>query len=274
MKKGSFRAAAAAVLILAGAVGGGEAEMPQEPECGAGAAPEKAVPDDAGGAEGDAAEGEKGWHFAYMPYVWFLSKELSIGTPDYLRHSESTFFDTLRNDWQWGAKLRFEAAQGHWTALLDAQVVRLIHHGRSRGFKVKRDVQQLIAEALAARRFGPKEHCIETLTGIRYFYLDANVDVRFIKKFNDIFEWYDPLIGLRHNYAISPRWRVESRADMSGFGMGSEFTWQVSSQLFCRIGKSRELTAGYRHLDFDYRKDAFLYQSAVHGPFIGIRHEF
>ncbi len=222
----------------------------------------------------DEDDADRRWRFSYTPYVWILDKKLTIGTPDYRRESETTFWEALK-EWEWGAKLHLELENGRWGVFVDMQAVRLVGYSRAWFLKVRRDIQQFIGDAVGFRRFHfGDDHRLDVLGGVRYMYLDANVDVQFIRTFNDIFTWTDPLVGLRYDKQLHRRWRVETRADISGFGLGSDLTWQVSGQLFWRIGKSRELTVGYRHLEFDYSRNGFRYESTVDGPFFGLRHEF
>lgn len=89
--------------------------------------------------------------------------------------------------------------------------------------------------------------------------------------------WFDPFIGARVGYDLSRTWTLELRADIGGFGVGSEFSWQAIAFLgwrFDLFGADAALLLGYRALGQDYQDNDFEWDVIAHGPAIGLNIRF
>jgi opacity protein-like surface antigen len=82
--------------------------------------------------------------------------------------------------------------------------------------------------------------------------------------------WVDPIIGLRARHVLNDRWRLEGYADIGGFGVASNFTWQVYGGVGADITDRVTARLGYRHLAVDYEKDGFLWDVSLSGPILGV----
>jgi hypothetical protein len=84
--------------------------------------------------------------------------------------------------------------------------------------------------------------------------------------------WFDPVIITRLSADIKDKWLFQVRGDVGGFGLGSDFTWQLQAYAGYRFGKVFQLTAGYRMLSIDYdkgvEKERFIYNVDTFGPVI------
>ena len=61
---------------------------------------------------------------------------------------------------------------------------------------------------------------------------------------------------------------------MSGFGVGADLMWGASINLGYQWTKGFSTTIGYRYLDVDYKKDAFLYDVAQDSLTLGLSRRF
>jgi hypothetical protein len=91
--------------------------------------------------------------------------------------------------------------------------------------------------------------------------------------------WVDPLIITRLKTVIHDKWLFQLRADMGGFGIGSQFAWQLQPDIFFRASKLLELGIGYRVISMNYYNnksgsDYFLYDMEEYGPQIRIGFNF
>ena len=137
---------------------------------------------------------------------------------------------------------------------------------------------------------------LEILAGARYWYgdVDARLKVdRTVKlpnlglkqKKNTAYiksgsqDWVDPVVGIRVNQTFSEGRQLQFLGDIGGFGVGSEFTWQVFAGYnhFTPIGNGNTLfatTIGYRAIGFDYDvgsgSNAQSYDLVLHGPIAGL----
>lgn len=117
--------------------------------------------------------------------------------------------------------------------------------------------------------------------GVRY--TDLNVDLKLKlgvddrdrnRKNEGDKNWFDPIVGLRTLWQLSPRWTAYVDGDIGGFGVGSDFQWQTTGL----IGYNFKLAdtydsrvyAGYRGLYQDYEDgsgdDKFEWDMTWHGP--------
>ncbi len=48
--------------------------------------------------------------------------------------------------------------------------------------------------------------------------------------------FYDPILLTRLTYSIEDKWLFQFRGDLGGFGIGSDFTWQLQAYAGYQIG--------------------------------------
>lgn len=94
--------------------------------------------------------------------------------------------------------------------------------------------------------------------------------------------WLDPLIGLRLRHHFSPATELVLRADIGGFGVGSDFSWQAMGYVNWEFARTQSAAwsgmLGYRALYVDYSKGRgrshYEYDMLTHGPVIGLTARF
>jgi hypothetical protein len=64
--------------------------------------------------------------------------------------------------------------------------------------------------------------------------------------------WTDPFIGGRWNPRMNDRWSFQGRADIGGFGVGSDLTWNAALTLLYEKSDKLTFGFGYRVMDIDY----------------------
>ena len=78
-------------------------------------------------------------------------------------------------------------------------------------------------------------------------------------------DWVDPYVGFAARYNLSKAWYLTGKADIGGFGIGSEITWQAYGALGCQVTRYIFIEAGYRYLYTDYNRGGFLYDVSQSG---------
>jgi hypothetical protein len=90
--------------------------------------------------------------------------------------------------------------------------------------------------------------------------------------------WFDPILIARVATDINDKWLFRLRGDVGGFGVGSDFTWQLQAYAGYRFSRVFQLTAGYRILSIDYDKgtdaERFIYNVDTFGPVIRMGFNF
>jgi hypothetical protein len=89
---------------------------------------------------------------------------------------------------------------------------------------------------------------------------------------------FDPFLGARAAWPIGKAFTVIARADVGGFGVGSDLTWSALVAVDLSISENFGLVLGYRALDTDYSDGSgegrFKFDMLVAGPLLGLRYNF
>jgi hypothetical protein len=85
--------------------------------------------------------------------------------------------------------------------------------------------------------------------------------------------WVDPIAGLTLRTAAGRPLQLRVYTEVGGFGLGSDFTWQVFPTVGITFARSASIELGYRWLDLDYATgdnlNAFRYDVLTQGPVVG-----
>jgi hypothetical protein len=138
---------------------------------------------------------------------------------------------------------------------------------------------------------------LDLLAGARYWRQDVDIKFgltgtldlnglvisrnRVIARAGDV-DWVDPLVGFRIRHGVAPGQELIFRADVGGFDVGSQFSWNVlgaySFTLAVRDGVTYSGLLGYRALSVDYEKGSgankYQYDVVQHGPVVGLTLRF
>jgi hypothetical protein len=79
-------------------------------------------------------------------------------------------------------------------------------------------------------------------------------------------DWFDPYIGLRAQYNLTKAFYVTAKADVGGFGVGSDVTAQISTVFGCQVTRNIFSEVGFRYLYTDYDSNGLLYRVSTYGP--------
>jgi hypothetical protein len=90
--------------------------------------------------------------------------------------------------------------------------------------------------------------------------------------------WVDPLVGLTLRSPREHRVRLQVYTEIGGFGVGSDFAWQIFPTLGWKLTDRFSLEVGYRWLDMDYStgdgNERFAYDVLTQGPIGGLAFRF
>jgi opacity protein-like surface antigen len=222
------------------------------------------------------AEEKETWEVSVQPYIWALGNEVRIATTEYDRSDYTGYIDALLNQYQYGFLWTTTARKGNWGLYMDGHFVRLKDSARELGLPYDSDIRQMLFEGAVMYRFGGEDDFAELFAGARYFRMKSAVDVKIVGEFNDLFDWFEPLVGLRLSHAMGKdkKWRCEVAGDIGGFEIGSDFTWQASAMLSYQFSERRNFSIGYRHIDIEYFDAPNRYESEMSGPVIGFGYKF
>jgi hypothetical protein len=81
-------------------------------------------------------------------------------------------------------------------------------------------------------------------------------------------------VGVRGRYNLTDRLYLVGRADIGGFGVGSDLTWQLYGALGWHLSPHTTVELGYRYLYADYTSGAFVWDMSTAGAFVGMEFTF
>ena len=217
-----------------------------------------------------AAAAAEGWSFRLTPQAWAPSFDAQVDIADRrAAETDVAVFDDLEAVPSVEAEIRFRrfGLLAEWTDLDIGEDARTDRGGLAATV----DLDGTLATFLASWRFAERPRwSAEALAGGRYVSLDAEVDVAVARTTGTEQSWGDPLVGLRGAVALSERVTVEGRAQLGGFGIGSDVTWEARGRLAVALREHVALAAGWRHLDVEYEKGDIAIDFALIGPFLAV----
>ncbi|WP_298290601.1 hypothetical protein [Novosphingobium sp.] len=146
----------------------------------------------------------------------------------------------------------------------------------SPGIPASGKVAQLAITALAGARVTDSSALtLDLLAGARLWNLDGRIEVSLagVSVAPDK-TFVDPIVAARFNARITPRLSTTLQADVGGFGVASDFTYQLVGTLNYRIGRAFYFSAGWRHLALDYDDAGTAMDGSQTGPLIGFTYRF
>ncbi|CAH2602484.1 conserved exported protein of unknown function [Rhodovastum atsumiense] len=122
---------------------------------------------------------------------------------------------------------------------------------------------------------------LDLLGGGRYTYIDPSLSFALGPTFGKSREWVDPFIGGRLRADMTERMEVSLRGDVGGFGVGSQFSWNVTGLIGYRFEMFHvpsTVFAGYRAFSQYYRSGSgrsfFKWDNLLYGPVLGLQARF
>lgn len=116
---------------------------------------------------------------------------------------------------------------------------------------------------------------LDLLGGARFWSIDGSVSVPLVGvSVAPEANFTDPILALRANTQLSPRWSLLAYADAGGFGVGSDVTWQAAVTANYQISDHVYLSGGWRHLYVDYNNSGADFEGSMTGPVVGATFRF
>lgn len=216
------------------------------------------------------------WSYTFAPYFLMPHMNGTISVRSVEANVDATPSDIF-DDLQSGFMAYFEARDPSWAIGVDYLYMNLGESGTTPGGTVDADLKQTGISVLGMRRVAP---WAEAVAGFQWNSIDAAlkssgsgaVDVALNPS------WTDPMIGARLTLPGEGKWNGSLLAIVGGFGVGSDFAWQVYPVVSYRFSPLISIGAAYRAIGMDYTEgsgaDEFKYDVTTFGPEIGIGFHF
>jgi hypothetical protein len=213
------------------------------------------------------------WQVTLAPYAWGAAMEGTIAVRGQEAEVEISA-EELLEDLDWGAMGMVAARKGDWGVTGDVFYVALSDRPEAPPVEVEQTVGIFTVQGL--RRIN--DHLDLTL-GLRWTEVTGSVrlDVPPVE-FERTRDWVDPVVGIVLRTFAAGRWHGALIADVGGFGLGSDFAWQLFPSVGVALTDRASLDLGWRTMATDYEtgqgSDRFATDVTLSGPVFGFVYQF
>ena len=218
----------------------------------------------------------KDWEFSLAPmYLWAVSidgDQTVKGNKVDLDVSFSDIWDNLNG----ALTFHFEGVhKQRWGFLTDLNYIVLNPEESTPAGDIEIDFTEILFELAGFYRITRGAHAFDGLGGLRYSSMDVDLDLPGpLPDVDQRKDWVDPYIGLRWQWKFAEKWGTNLRGDIGGFGIGSDFTWNLVGMVDFKPWEHVSLFGGYRALYQDYSTGSgdkkFAFDATMQGPILGL----
>ncbi len=232
------------------------------------------------------------WQFQIAPYVWALAADGDVPIKGRKTDVDLSFKDIVE-ELNYAVMLKGDARKGRVGAIVNVIYANLGDEANVGPLDIDPDINLFWGGFAGYYRLGPwdldseagddsPQLIVDLYGGVRYTYLDVDLDISGGPNLGGHQDWVEPIVGLRTLWELSPRWGMTVAGDIGGFGVGSDFAWQAIGLVSYRFGLFGENNSrflfGYRALHQDYSTGSgtnkFEWDVTLHGPVFALTIEF
>ena len=218
------------------------------------------------------------WEIRAALYGWATALDGDVTLRGNQLPVDVAFEDILENlDFAFMGVL--EVSNGEWGLLADLFYAELSARNSSGNRSFHAEMDQFIGNLVVTRNVlddGPTR--FDVFAGARVTSIEADLDIQtnFIGTFSGSASetWLDPIVGVRFQQELCDKFFFRGVADIGGFGVSSDLTWQALLGLGYRVTDSASVLLGYRGLGTDYKNGNFGYDVVSHGFLLGFESRF
>lgn len=219
----------------------------------------------------------KTWSYLVEPYVMFPNMRGDTGVGELPDVTVDASSGDIFHHLQFGAMLYLEASNEKWNYNSDLLYMDLKQDVKSSTLVNDGEVsaKQLGWEVAGLYKVSPwLEVGIGGLLSVIKVDVDIdrnNIDESTTNLRKELSEtWFDPMIVAVFKNTLRKKAFYSLRGEVGGFGIGSDFAWQVQGVAGYRFSELFQLQAGYRLIGLDYEtgsgSDRFAYDMITQGP--------
>lgn len=224
---------------------------------------------------------ESDWQVRTALYGWatMLEGDISLGART---APVDVGFDDLLDKLDFAFMGVMEVSNGPWGFLSDLFYAELSADNSRGRLDFDADLEQFIGNFVITRNvITDFDTRFDVYAGARIMSIDTTLDITRtgilgVRTFTDSASesWVDPVIGFRAQQDLPNEFFVRAVADIGGFGVSSDITWQALLGVGYHINESASVLLGYRGLGTDYENGNFGYDVVSHGLLLGFEYKF
>lgn len=215
------------------------------------------------------------WHYEVDLFLWGTSLNGSTG-PAVREYQVDMSFGDIAEVLDFAAVGSFSARKDRWGFTFDTFYANLGDSvDNPFGNPVELDLEDFITDAAGTYRAYQSERAsCDLIFGLRYNDVKVGLEPFSLAARQKGVSWTDPIVGVTGGVKMSERWTFGYRADIGGFGAGSDLTWLGALRFDARVSKRCFLGLGYIGYSVDYTKGSgsgeFVYDMDMYGPYLGV----
>jgi opacity protein-like surface antigen len=223
---------------------------------------------------------DSGWRVSTSMYVWTtrLDGDMTIhGTTIPVDVPFNKIFDNLKFTFMG----LMEVGKGKWSFMSDIFYAKLEPSVSTQRADFDSQIEQFIGNfAVFYNVVENPTTRLDAYAGARVNWMETDVKIKGkVLGVVDINEsadktWVDPIIGFRVHHDLTDKFFVRALADIGGFDISSDLTWQAMASLGYRINDKASLGLGYRAISTDYTSGGTTYDVTSHGLLLGLEYRF
>lgn len=223
---------------------------------------------------------DSGWRVGTSVYGWTtrLDGEMTFhGTTVPVDVPFDKIFDNLKFTFMG----LVEVGKGKWSFMSDMFYARLEPSVSRRFLTFDSQIEQFIGNfALFYNIVENPTTRLDAYAGARVNWMETDVEITRNATGATVFSnsgddtWVDPIIGFRVHHDINEKFFLRALADIGGFGIESDLTWQAMASLGYRVTDNASVGLGYRGIGTDYSNGKATYDVISHGLLLGFEYKF
>lgn len=222
------------------------------------------------------------WNFIVIPYLWAPWTNGSATIKNLTTSINATPSD-LANNLAGAGEIHIEARKNPWSFIVDPTYLKLATDLPNKS--IHEESKFIVSDfavgyrALTLRNDNTNNFLdIDLLVDARYWDLSAELTIPQLSLTRSGGEsWVDPVVGARAIYTLGEKWLFSLYADVGGFGLSSQSTWQTRLDADYKFNKYFGIIAGFRALGIDHSRSnwrEFQIKTTQFGPELGLAFTF
>jgi len=232
------------------------------------------------------------WQFELTPYLLGAGLNGTTGVGSVTSDVNKSFSDILKN-LDAGFMAMFLASKGRWMFGVDGVYFRIKNQGvdswqgplgNTNSGNLDATVTEQLYQLTSGYRVLDEHTKVDVLGAARYTQLDTELSLVATtgspllpdgsRSISGAESWWDPVIGMHVLQSLAEAWTLAGYADIGGFGVGSDLTYQLLAGVNWQFSKSVSAKAGYRYLYQDYQNGSFVWDMKSSGYYLGAGFKF
>lgn len=232
------------------------------------------------------------WSYELTPYLFAAGLSGNTGIGPVTAEIDMSFSDIVSN-LDSGFMAMFEAQKGKWLFIIDGVYLKVEDEqtntwqgplSNSNTTALYQSATEQVYHFMIGHRVLDDKIKLDVLAVERYTMIDATLNFTLSSESELLPDgsptisgkksWWEPALAVRVAMPLAEKWTLNGYADIGGFGMGSDMSYQLLAGINWQFAKSATAKIGYRYLQQNFEDNLFSWDVAASGTYLGIGFTF